>query len=80
MLVIMIECSIIMISVSFVAGGQLPDASVGHGHVSGGWHGRQVQPFPYNPQEECTGENGKLVYCPKTDSLDKTFCCGEKSE
>ena len=71
---------VISVCISAVAGGQLHHASGGIGHVPGGWHGKLVDPFYYDPIEECYGEDGDLVYCPSTDSWDKTFCCGKTTK
>merc|ERR1711892_404247 len=48
----------------------------GVGHVPGGWHGRDVAPFQYDPGQECLAPGSKLLYCPNVESWEKTFCCG----
>ena len=48
----------------------------GVGHVPGGWHGRDVAPFHYDPGQECLAPGSKLLHCPSVESWEKTFCCG----
>ena len=46
------------------------------GQVPGGWHGRNVEPYNYDPEKECVLTDQKILYCPNIATSEKTFCCG----
>merc|ERR1711970_105208 len=68
---------IVLIILSRLAGVQGEKQPGDTGQVPGGWHGRNVEPYSYDPGEECLLAAGKILYCPNIATSEKTFCCGK---
>ena len=59
-----------------IAGVQGQEQHGDTGQVPGGWHGRNVEPYNYDPEKECVLTDQKILYCPNIATSEKTFCCG----